>query len=139
MHISTSLIYIKPIFSSQGVLKVRKRVTKMVLTVSVIYGFCWLPNLTAYALAYLSPSQQYGSVLYITSIVLVTCNSTVNPFIYVFVNQKFREKIKSLLCCGKTCGNKVGPSSSSSSQHTANTANNGYPPNSGRRYWSPRN
>ncbi|CAH3137649.1 unnamed protein product, partial [Pocillopora meandrina] len=77
---------------------VRKRVTRMVLVVSVIYGVCWLPNLTTYALNYFSPSQNYGDVTYITSIVLVTCNSTVNPFIYVFVNQKFQRKVRSLLC-----------------------------------------
>ena len=93
---------------SQGVMKVRKRVTKMVLTVSVIYGMCWMPNLTIYALNYFSPSQNYGDVTYITSIVLVTCNSTVNPFIYVFVSQKFRRKIKNLVCSSKCCGNRVG-------------------------------
>ena len=92
----------------QGVLRVRKRVTRMVLVVSVIYGVCWLPNLTTYALNYFSPSQNYGDVTYITSIVLVTCNSTVNPFIYVFVNQKFQRKVRSLLCCEKTCGNRIG-------------------------------
>ena len=101
----------------------RKRVTKMVLTVSVIYGLCWLPNLTSYALAYLSPSQDYGSVMYITSIVLVTCNSTVNPFIYVFVNKKFREKIKTLLCCGLKCSvTRVKPSVGSS-HHATNCSN----------------
>lgn len=89
-------------------LRVRKRVTRMVLVVSVIYGVCWLPNLTTYALNYFSPSQNYGDVTYITSIVLVTCNSTVNPFIYVFVNQKFQRKVRSLLCCEKTCGNRIG-------------------------------
>ena len=94
-------------------MRVRKRVTKMVLTVSVIYGMCWIPNLTIYALNYFSPSQNYGDVTYITSIVLVTCNSTVNPFIYVFVNQKFRRKIKSLICCGRCCSNRVGISNDS--------------------------
>lgn len=95
-------------------MKVRKRVTKMVLTVSVIYGLCWMPNLSIYALNYFSPSQNYGDVTYITSIVLVTCNSTVNPFIYVFVSQKFRSKISGLLCRGKMCFNRVEPSSVSS-------------------------
>ena len=79
----------------------------MVLIVSAIYAFCWLPNLTIYAVAYLSPSQKYGSVLYITSIVLVTFNSTVNPFIYVFVNRRFSEKITNLLMCGKRRNNDV--------------------------------
>ncbi|XP_022805057.1 pyroglutamylated RFamide peptide receptor-like isoform X2 [Stylophora pistillata] len=99
----------------QGVIRVRKRVTKMVLVVSVIYGLCWLPNLIIYALNYFSPSQNYGDVTYITSIVLVTFNSTVNPFIYVFVNQKFQSKVKSLLCCGKTCRNLIGELSESTS------------------------
>ena len=104
-------------------MRVRKRVTKMVLTVSVIYGVCWIPNLTIYALNYFSTSQNYGDVTYITSIVLVTCNSTVNPFIYVFVNQKFRSKIKNLLCCIKCCNNRVGIFNDSTNQTTdhANT------------------
>ncbi|XP_067044320.1 QRFP-like peptide receptor [Acropora muricata] len=96
-----------PDVARQGVIKVRKRVTKMVLIVSAIYAFCWLPNLTIYAMSYLSPSQKYGSVLYITSIVLVTFNSTVNPFIYVFVNRRFSEKITNLLMCGKRRNNDV--------------------------------
>ena len=94
-------------------MKVRKRVTKMVLAVSIIYGLCWMPNLTIYALNYFSPSQTYGDVTYITSIVLVTCNSTVNPFIYVFVNQKFRRKIKSLICCASCCNSSVDVSTDS--------------------------
>ena len=86
----------------------------MVLAVSVIYGLCWMPGLTIYALNYFSPSQNYGDVTYITTILLVTCNSTVNPFIYVFVNQKFRKKIKTLLGCKITCGNRIEPTVNSS-------------------------
>ena len=81
----------------------------MVLIVSAIYAFCWLPNLTIYAMSYLSPSHKYGSVLYITSMVMVTFNSTVNPFIYVFVNRRFSEKITNLLMCGKLRNNNVDP------------------------------
>ena len=73
-----------------------------------------MPNLSIYALNYFSPSQNYGDVTYITSIVLVTCNSTVNPFIYVFVSQKFRSKIKHMLCCGEICSNRVEPSGGAS-------------------------
>lgn len=93
----------------------------MVLAVSIIYGLCWLPNLTIYALNYFSPSQNYGDVTYITSIVLVTCNSTVNPFIYVFVNQKFRRKIKSLVCCAGFCNNRVSVPSDSTNHANEHT------------------
>ena len=116
-----------PSLPSQGVMRIRKRVTKMVLTVSVIYGMCWMPNLTIYALNYFSPSQNYGDVTYITSIVLVTCNSTVNPFIYVFVSQKFRRKIKNLVCCSKCCSNRVGISNESTN-HTTDHTNTITPP-----------
>jgi len=112
---------------SQGVMRVRKRVTKMVLTVSVIYGMCWIPNLTIYALNYFSPSQNYGDVTYITSIVLVTCNSTVNPFIYVFVNQKFRRKIKNLVCCCQCHNNRVDISNDAT-VHTTGHINTIAPP-----------
>ena len=85
-----------------------------------------MPNLTIYALNYFSPSQNYGDVTYITSIVLVTCNSTVNPFIYVFVNQKFRRKIKTLLGCKITCGYKIEPAvnSSQTTNDQTNTVTN---------------
>ncbi|XP_067044165.1 allatostatin-A receptor-like [Acropora muricata] len=105
--------------ANQAVLKVRKRITKMVLSVSIIYGLCWMPNLSIYALNYFSPSQNYGDVTYITSIVLVTCNSTVNPFIYVFVSQKFRSKIKNMLCCSEICCNRVEPSGGASTYKNA--------------------
>lgn len=59
---------------------------------------------------------------YIVSIVLVSCNSTVNPFIYVFVNQKFRRKVKSLICCSTLCSNRVDVSMDSTT-HTIDRTN----------------
>jgi len=41
-------------------------------------------------------SQEYGNITYIIGIVIVTFNSCVNPFIYVFVNERFRNHIKRL-------------------------------------------
>ena len=103
-------------------MKVRKRVTKMVLSVSVIYGLCWMPNQFIYVFNSFIPSQTYGNVIYIVSIVLVSCNSTVNPFIYVFVNQKFRRKVKSLICCRTPCSNRVDVSMDSTT-HTIDRTN----------------
>ena len=110
-------------------MKVRKRVTKMVLAVSVIYGLCWMPNQFIYVFNYfpIIPSQKYGNVIYIVSIVLVSCNSTVNPFIYVFVNQKFRRKVKSLICCGTPCTNKVDVSKDSTTRTIDVTNTNNQP------------
>ena len=77
----------------------RKRVTKMVVAVSVIYILCWTPDLVIYALIHFSSKHNLGDAADIISIVLVTCNSTVNPSIYAYVNGRFRSQIKELLCC----------------------------------------
>ena len=94
----------------------------MVLAVSAIYGLCWMPNLFIYVFNYFITSKNYGDVFHIVSIVLVSCNSTVNPFIYVFVNQKFRRKVKSLICCGTPCSNRVDVSMDSTT-HTNDRTN----------------
>lgn len=101
-----------------AVLRSRKRVTKMVVTVSIIYGLSWLPNLTIYALNYYHPGYTYGDVTYICSIVIVTCNSTINPFIYTFQSEKFRRHFKELVCCRKYRKNQVNVSTTGGSTHT---------------------
>ena len=86
---------------------VRKRVTKMVVAVSVIYGLCWTPDLVVYAMIHFGSKHNLGDAADIISIVLVTCNSTVNPFIYAYVNGRFRKQIKALLCCTGADSNKI--------------------------------
>lgn len=85
----------------------RRRVTKMVVTVSVIFALCRLPALTMYLVSYFSPSQDYSDVLHIISVTLVTLNSAINPFIYALVNQRFRQHIKELICCVGACRNNI--------------------------------
>ncbi|PFX16409.1 Pyroglutamylated RFamide peptide receptor [Stylophora pistillata] len=85
--------------TQQGVMRVRKRVTKMVVAVSIIYGLCWTPDLVIYAMIHFGSKHNLGDAADVISIVLVVCNSTVNPFIYAYVNSRFRRHIKALLCC----------------------------------------
>lgn len=85
----------------------RKRVTKMVVTVSIIYVLCWTPDLVIYAMIHFSSKHNLGDAADIISIILVTCNSTVNPFIYAYVNPRFRMQIKALLCCTSGERNRV--------------------------------
>ena len=79
----------------------------MVVTVSVTFTLCRLPALTMYVVSYFSPSQDYSDVLHILSVVLVTLNSAINPFIYALVNQRFRQHIKELICWFGACRNSV--------------------------------
>ena len=80
-------------------MRVRKHVTKMVVAVSIIYGLCWTPDLVIYAMIHFGSKHSLGDAADVISIVLVVCNSTVNPFIYAYVNSRFRKHIKALLSC----------------------------------------
>lgn len=94
-------------FAIQGVISARKRVTKMVIVVSVIYGICWTPGLVIYALVHFSSKHNLGDAPDIISTVLVTCNSTVNPMIYAYVKGRFRKHFKELLCCKSGRRNRI--------------------------------
>ena len=83
------------------VLKVRKKMTKMLLVVTAVYGLCWTPIMLLYVLSYYSPSEyiQYGSNAYNIAIVFVCLNSSINPFVYTLHSEQFRRSFKSILCC----------------------------------------
>ena len=85
----------------------RKRVTLSVMTVSAIFGICWITGLLIYILSYLD-IYIFGPFSYAISDLMFMFNSVVNPFVYSLLNERFREKIKELLC--STCAAKVSPS-----------------------------
>ncbi|CAH3173117.1 unnamed protein product, partial [Porites lobata] len=80
----------------KGVLRLRKRVTLMVLTVSAIFGICWgiesAFHIVDDFVSKLSP------VFFLISHTMVTFNSAVNPFAYALINQRFRAKMKRMVC-----------------------------------------
>jgi len=82
----------------QGVMKVRKRVTLMVVAVTAIFGVCWGTGQLVYVLLYFI-SDDIGAVLLAISDVMILFNSAVNPFVYALLNHQFREKIKRMICC----------------------------------------
>ena len=76
----------------------RKKVTKIVITVSFINIIGWCPQLTLYVLSNYQPEHfQFGSTSYVASVIMVTFNSVVNPLIYSFQSQRFRQCFKQLL------------------------------------------
>ena len=81
-----------------AVRKSRKKVTKVVLIVSVIYAISWFPPLISYLRSNFLDSFEFGGVPYSASVVMVTFNSAVNPIIYAFQSERFRREFKQLLC-----------------------------------------
>ncbi|XP_068731862.1 neuropeptide FF receptor 1-like [Montipora capricornis] len=86
-------------FHQQGVLKVRKRVTLMVLTVTTLFEICWISDTVIHVLKDFGLCPISGIAFPITH-TTIAFNSAVNPFAYALINQGFREKMKGMLCNG---------------------------------------
>ena len=85
---------------TQGVVRVRKRVTLMVVAVTAIFGICWGTASIVYVLHYIT-SYNIGFVPIACANIMILFNSAANPFVYALLNQQFREKAKAMIFC--TC------------------------------------
>ncbi|XP_031572899.1 pyroglutamylated RF-amide peptide receptor-like [Actinia tenebrosa] len=84
-----------------AILKSRKRATQMMVTVSIVYAFCWPPFNFIGLIHNFGKGMSFAQVSRISSLVLVTFNSAINPFIYTFQSETFRRCLKKLVCGSK--------------------------------------
>jgi len=83
--------------SGFALLRARKKITKMILIVTVLYALFWTPAVVLHSISYYEiPNISYGSVAYNASVVFVFLNSSVNPFVYSFQNERFRRGFRDL-------------------------------------------
>lgn len=91
----------------------RKRVTKMVVFVTVIYVLCWVPELLIYFLGFTGTITLVGIHHTIAS-ALIVFNSSVNPIVYSLQSSQFRKHLSELICCKRnrvSAMDSVAPSS----------------------------
>lgn len=96
----------------------RKRVTKMVVFVTVIYVLCWVPELLIYFLGFTGTITLVGIHHAIAS-ALIVFNSSVNPIVYSLQSSQFRKHLSELICCGR---NRISPLVTQSTAASSTTA-----------------
>ena len=81
----------------------RKKITKMVIIVTFLFGVLRAPNLVTYMLSQFDPdTYTFGSTSYIASVALVALNSTFNPFVYSLHSTNFRRHLIGMFHCTAT-------------------------------------
>ncbi|KAK2709167.1 allatostatin-A receptor-like [Artemia franciscana] len=88
--------------SAEG-LRGKKRVTRMVVIVVIIFAVCWCPVqilLILISLDVYDPTTGAGLWLLIPAQTLAYMNSCVNPILYAFLSDNFRKAFRKVIHCG---------------------------------------
>ena len=86
---------------SVSVMKSRKKVVKMLMTVTAIYGICWIPNLILYVVWYFALEAHAMYTINKVFLVLILVNSCANPIVYALQSRLFRKHMANILCLHK--------------------------------------
>ncbi|CAL1276506.1 unnamed protein product [Larinioides sclopetarius] len=89
--------------SSSGMetqIRSRRKAAKMIISVVVLFGLCYMPVHLINTLRYTTglPQTQLTTVVSLISHWLCYANSAVNPIIYNFMNGKFRREFRKSFC-----------------------------------------
>ncbi|XP_070557332.1 galanin receptor 2a-like [Ptychodera flava] len=79
---------------SLEILEARRRLVKVLATVVVTFTICWTPNQVLYLAYSFGSHVDFTSWYYHLTVLLAFMNSCVNPFIYAFKSEKYREALR---------------------------------------------
>ncbi|RWS28189.1 allatostatin-A receptor-like protein [Leptotrombidium deliense] len=79
----------------------KKRVTRLVVVVVVIFAVCWMPIQLVLVLKSFNayPMRSVNIVIQIVGQVLAYMNSCVNPILYAFLSENFRKAFRKVIAC----------------------------------------
>ena len=80
---------------------IRRKPTKMLISIVVVFALCWLPLQTGVVLRWFAPEFYNMYVPLKVQYIFLwfgIVNSAINPFIYPIFSEKFRSEFKRILC-----------------------------------------
>lgn len=86
----------------------KKRVLRMLITVVIVFGLCWLPYYTYLSMSFIVESCPPANVMFI-GLFLGHANSAINPCIYAIFNKECRGSLRSFnrACLPMLLGSRV--------------------------------
>ena len=85
------------LFCTQGVLRLRKRVTFMVVSISTILVISWGTDGILHLIEEYASSVKLSPLTFSIAHTIIIFNSAVDPFAYALLNQRFRKKMKQMV------------------------------------------
>nr|XP_055033025.1 galanin receptor 2a [Misgurnus anguillicaudatus] len=81
--------------------KAKRKVTKMIIIVAVLFCLCWLPHHLVILCMWFGyfPLNHTTYVLRILSHLVAYTNSCLNPIVYALVSKHFRKGFRKVFCC----------------------------------------
>ncbi|XP_022079422.1 tachykinin-like peptides receptor 99D [Acanthaster planci] len=86
-------------------IKAKRKVVKMIIVVIAVFATCWLPLHVYQLLPYMNDAayqRSYSLHVYLAIWTLAMSSSMYNPFIYCWLNERFRAGFKRVFRCGVT-------------------------------------
>lgn len=79
----------------------KKRVTRMIIIVIILFAICWLPIQIIFMIRMAGKytTNAFNFWLHLVANCLAYTNSCINPILYAFLSENFRKSFRNLLCC----------------------------------------
>lgn len=79
----------------------KKRVTRMIIIVIILFAICWLPIQIIFMIMTTGeyPTDAFSFWVHMVANCLAYTNSCINPILYAFLSDNFRKSFRKLLCC----------------------------------------
>ncbi|XP_067280715.1 uncharacterized protein [Pseudorasbora parva] len=93
---------LKSSMTDANIVQKRRKAVILIVTVLVMFLVCFTPSnimvIVHYSLVY-AEVQNNGYGFYITTLCLASLNSCVDPFVYYFISDEFREHVRNMFLC----------------------------------------